>query len=244
MGAPASVRNNQMEPTRYTMIRRFADGIHQTQDWKDFYDIYRRPILAIAQKEGFDRAECEDILQETAVEMVKGGFRRYDSALGHRFSSYLFGVARLLSKSARRKRSARIRFMLKTPNEDSEWFWEEGITDSADGPVELAEITYFQTLVCRLLELFVERKIFQERTVLCAYSLILDECTPQEASVKHGYSSSLTGPVPNNVYECKRTVVEALRIALRALDDGDGLEAALGQIEAARRINREKRKAK
>jgi RNA polymerase sigma factor (sigma-70 family) len=76
------------QATSATFLARLAHGPDQAQ-WYEFLARYGELILSIARRHGLQRSDCEDVLQESLLEMTRSieGFR-YDPSRG-RFRNYL-----------------------------------------------------------------------------------------------------------------------------------------------------------
>ena len=70
-----------MIPTQISLVSRLQDAPGDS-DWERFYSLYQRPIVAFAMARSLSEAECHDVLQETMVKMLRGGFSRFDAAKG------------------------------------------------------------------------------------------------------------------------------------------------------------------
>jgi RNA polymerase sigma factor (sigma-70 family) len=57
-------------PTRASLLNRIKDPNDQ-ESWNDFYKTYRQLIYGAARKDGLSDAECQDVVQEVLLTVVK-----------------------------------------------------------------------------------------------------------------------------------------------------------------------------
>ena len=202
-----------MIPTQISLVARLRDG-GGNSDWEKFYALYEKPILAFAAARSMSEGECHDVLQETMVKMLRGGFSRFDATKG-RFSSFLFHISKccVIDALRRRMRSDRGHVSIDDP------LPAEQLADQSGTPADAAERESQLALVLVTLEFLIERKCFQEKTVKIFEAVAIEQKAPQE--VAHLFNTS-TG----NVYEAKRAVLAKLKSMLLALDEGLDLEQA------------------
>lgn len=89
----ASPAEEDFIPTRETLLCRLRNW-DDHESWKDFFDIYGRLIYATAAKAGLNKAQAEDVVQETLISVAKQmpGFK-YDRKLGS-FKGWLLQITR------------------------------------------------------------------------------------------------------------------------------------------------------
>lgn len=78
----------ESQSTSATFVARLAGGANQAQ-WYEFLARYGELILSTARRHGLQAADCDDVLQDSLIEMTRSlkGFR-YDRSRG-RFRDYL-----------------------------------------------------------------------------------------------------------------------------------------------------------
>lgn len=74
------------ESTSATFIARLARGASQAE-WYQFLARYGEPILSIARRHGLQQADCDDVLQDSMIEVTRS-MKGFDSSRG-RFRNYL-----------------------------------------------------------------------------------------------------------------------------------------------------------
>lgn len=91
------------DTTDARLLHDLSTGMDQAA-WREFHDRYAELIHGIAQRQGHQKSDCEDIVQEVFLALFRamGGFR-YDTDRG-RFRSYLKTVTlRTMSRRARKE---------------------------------------------------------------------------------------------------------------------------------------------
>src|SRR5437660_637554 len=73
----------------------------------EFFGIYRPVILAWCLRRGLDNADAEDVSQDVAVRLIRGGLRTFQP--GRRFRPWLRRVVRNAVNTALRKAAGRPR---------------------------------------------------------------------------------------------------------------------------------------
>jgi RNA polymerase sigma-70 factor (ECF subfamily) len=209
-----------MIATQHTLITRLCEEASNA-DWDKFYLLYQSPILAYAAAHSLDEAERRDVLQETMVKMLRGGFARFDPAKG-RFTGFLFHVAKGCVIDALRRRSRRESRQISLESLSSELERQlQGPNGSmSPTPSELAERQGQIMLVARTMQFLIDRRCFQPRTVAIFKAVAIDAAEPRE--VARRFKTSV-----GNVYEAKRAVLAKLRKTLQALERGMGLDEAV-----------------
>ncbi len=207
-----------MIPTQHSLIVRIQAG-GSDGDWRNFYNLYERPILAFAASHSLSEAECADVLQETMIKMLRVGFARFDPAKG-RFTGFLFHVARCCVVDALRRRGRRESRHISIDLMPGSGLTESQMTDGSDGPADRAQRAGELALIFRALDLLVEKQSFRPRTVSVFKAVTIEQRNPQE--VADEFETSV-----GNVYEAKRAVLARLRRVLQALDRGADMEEAL-----------------
>ena len=207
-----------MIPTQHSLIIRIQAGGSDV-DWRNFYNLYERPILAFAASHSLSEAECADVLQETMIKMLRVGFARFDAAKG-RFTGFLFHLARCCVVDALRRRGRRENRHISIDLLTGSAVTACQLTDRSANPSERAQRAGELALVFRALDLLVEKQSFRPRTVSLFKAVTIEQRDPQE--VAHEFKTSV-----GNVYEAKRTVLARVRRVLQALDRGADLEEAL-----------------
>jgi RNA polymerase sigma-70 factor (ECF subfamily) len=84
---------DELIPTRTTLIQRLKDWQDQSS-WQDFFDTYWKLIYGVAIKGGLNKAEAEDVVQETMLSVAKHmpDFQ-YDRKIGS-FKAWLLNMTR------------------------------------------------------------------------------------------------------------------------------------------------------
>lgn len=208
-----------MIPTQHSLVARLREGASNT-DWERFYMLYERPLLAFAASHSLDESDCRDVLQETMVKMLRGGFARFDPAKGP-FTGFLFNVAKGCVIDAIRRRSRResrqVSIDQPLPNQPPQPPVQ--IAAATATPAEMAERQGQIALIAITLDFLVEQRSFQPKTVAIFKAVTLEAAEPEE--VARRFQTSV-----GNVYEAKRAVLSKLRKMLQALDAGCDLEQA------------------
>jgi RNA polymerase sigma factor (sigma-70 family) len=207
-----------MIATQHSLVARMRSGGSE-EDWRKFYHLYERPILAFAASHSLNSVECADVLQETMVKMLRVGFFRFNPGKG-RFTGFLFNIARCCVIDAIRRRARSERRHVSLDAADHSAFGAENSRDNLPGPAEAAERQGEMELISITLNFLLERKRFQQKTIEIFKAVALEQKDAKE--VAHNFHTS-TG----NVYEVKRAVLAKLRSMLRELDKGLDLEQAL-----------------
>jgi RNA polymerase sigma-70 factor (ECF subfamily) len=100
-----------------------ADG----SAWSSFLDRFRIPVVSFSQKLGLNRADAEDVAQETLLAFLEAYRRKtYERGRG-RLSHYLFGIAHNKILLARRKIATQERQV--DSGDDGTGFWS-ALSDS------------------------------------------------------------------------------------------------------------------
>jgi len=74
--------------THATLLERLSDDLDPTA-WREFHDCYAELIHGFARRQGQQRSDCDDIVQDVLLAVFKSmGRFRYDPARG-KFRSYL-----------------------------------------------------------------------------------------------------------------------------------------------------------
>lgn len=209
-----------MIPTQHTLVARLRAGASDG-DWEKFYILYERPILAFAASHALDESDCRDVLQETMVKMLRGGFSRFDPAKGA-FTGFLFNVAKGCTVDAirrRQRRESRHR-PIENPMGEQDRQLHAQIASPSPSPADLAERNGQIMLIVATLDFLSDRKCFQAKTIAIFKAVALEGVSSQE--VARRFDTSV-----GNVYEAKRAVLAKLRKMLQAFDRGQDLEEAL-----------------
>jgi RNA polymerase sigma factor (sigma-70 family) len=205
-----------MPTTRHSLIARMRRGAHE-DDWEKFYSIYEKPLLTFASSRSLSHAECQDVLQETMVKMLRIGFSRFDPGKG-RFTGFLFHIAGCCVTDALRRR---VRWQGRHAPAESAPPHGVQLPDSAENPAEAAERQGQIMLVHTVLGFLIQKKFFHPKTVTIFKAVTFEHLDPQEVA-------SRFDTTVGNVYEAKRTVLAKVRAVLHALDQGADLEGAAG----------------
>lgn len=220
---PAHSRSsNSVIPTQHTLISRLRAGTSDA-DWEKFYAVYERPLLAFAAWHSLGESDCWDVLQETMVKMLRGGFARFEPGKGP-FSGFLFNVAKGCVIDAIRRRNRREARHLPVDCLSSSPLSRapEQRAPAGDNPAEAAERCGQMALVAVALDYLIERRIFKPRTVAIFRAVTLDGMETREVARRFNTSAG-------NVYEAKRAVLARLRRMLQGLERGLDLKEALEQ---------------
>ncbi len=209
-----------MIPTQHTLVARLREH-GSNGDWERFYLLYERPILAYAAAHSLSESECRDVLQETMVKMLRGGFSRFDPATG-RFTGFFFSVAKgcVIDALRRRARHQSRQISLETLLPNAEHKIAQAALHDGANPAELAERHGRMALLATTMEFLISRRCFQPRTVAIFKAVTLEAAKPAE--VARRFNTSV-----GNVYEAKRAVLAKLRRTLQALERGLELEEAM-----------------
>lgn len=203
-------------------MARLREGASDS-DWKRFYALYEKPILAFAAARSLNETESCDVLQEIMVKMLRGGFSRFDPAKG-RFTGFLFHVARGCVIDAIRRRalwqSRHVSIDSSEPEGHSPVL--KGLADAAQNPADAAERQGQMALALVVLQFLIDRKFFHAKTVGLFRAVTFEQEDPREAAA--AFNTTV-----GNVYEAKRVVLAKLRSMLRALDEGFDLDQALAR---------------
>jgi RNA polymerase sigma factor (sigma-70 family) len=206
--------------TQHSLVARLQDSPSDS-DWKRFYGLYEKPILAFAAARSLNEMETYDVLQEIMVKMLRGGFSRFDPAKG-KFTGFLFHVANGCVIDAIRRRalwhSRHVAIDGSEPKGHAVIL--EGLRDEAQNPADAAERKGQLELALVVLRYLKERKFFHAKTVDLFTAVTFDHKDPKDAAAAFGTTVG-------NVYEAKRAVLAKLRLMLRALDEGFDLDQAL-----------------
>ncbi|MBA3649956.1 MAG: sigma-70 family RNA polymerase sigma factor [Chthoniobacterales bacterium] len=209
-----------MLPTQHSLIARLRGG-DSDSDWNRFYALYEKPILAFAASHSLKEAECSDVLQETMVKMVRVGFARFDPAKGS-FTGFLFNLAKcsVIDAIRRRNRSECRHVSLDRAAGEKSSPLGDQLADASGTPADAAERQGQMALVLLTLDLLIERKFFQARTVGLFKAVTIEQKDPKQ--VAQDFKTSV-----GNVYEAKRAVLTKLRSTLQGLEEGLDLDRAL-----------------
>ena len=207
-----------MIATQHSLVARLKEHPCDS-DWEKFYELYEKPILAVAATKGLSDADCQDVLQETMVRMCRHGFARYDPT--RRFTPFLFGIAKDCAIDAVRRRARRgsQEVSIDTSGATSSNQPQDS-ADKAMSPADAAEIHGQLALVSVVIDFLLERQIFAPKTVQMFKALVFEQRDPNE--VARSFTTSR-----GNVDQAKSTVLKRLRPMYDALDKGLDLESAL-----------------
>lgn len=88
-----SADEDELIPTRTTLIQRLKNWQDESS-WQDFFDTYWKLIYGVATKGGLNRAEAQDVVQETMLSVAKHmpNFK-YDRKIGS-FKAWLLNMTR------------------------------------------------------------------------------------------------------------------------------------------------------
>jgi RNA polymerase sigma-70 factor (ECF subfamily) len=100
-------RINDPIQTRLSLLSRLADWNDQ-ESWRVFFDTYWKLIYSTANKAGLTDAECQDVVQETVISVLKGipNFK-YDAGKGS-FKGWLLRLTSWRITDQLRKRQRQI----------------------------------------------------------------------------------------------------------------------------------------
>jgi RNA polymerase sigma factor (sigma-70 family) len=202
-----------MVPTQHTLVARLREH-GSNADWERFYLLYEAPILAFARAYSLDESECRDVLQETMVRMLRGGFERFDPAKG-RFTGFLFNVAKgcVVDAIRRRNRHSSCEISLENLSRELENQLVRRSKLNGVTPAEAAERAGQIALIANTMELLIRRRCFQPRTVAIFRAVTFEAAAPHE--VARRYNTTV-----GNIYEAKRAVLSKLRQTLQVLERG------------------------
>lgn len=93
--------------TRASLLHRLRVG-HEEDAWREFYDLYWRPVYGYARRYGLGRQDAEDVVQDVMVAAVRAlpGFE-YQPDRG-RFRGWMATLARRKVIDRLRRRAARV----------------------------------------------------------------------------------------------------------------------------------------
>lgn len=190
-------------------------------DWQRFYSLYEKPILAFAAARSLNEADCQDVLQETMVRMLRVGFERFDPEKG-KFTGFLFNVARGCAVDAirRRTRTQSRHIAIDASSADETSQPHRQLPDKTETPAEAAERQGQMALALTVLDYLIEQRCFQPKTIGLFKAATIQQRTPDEIATAFQTSTG-------NVYQAKHAVLIKLRSTLDALDRGLDLEQAL-----------------
>ena len=81
-----------MYTTRTTLLEKIAAG--DAIGWREFFDIYRRLVFAIARKSGIPDPDADDILQKTMLSVFHEGKFLYRRETHGKFRTWFGGIVR------------------------------------------------------------------------------------------------------------------------------------------------------
>jgi RNA polymerase sigma factor (sigma-70 family) len=70
MAPGSNVRNEELLPTRHSLLARLRDWEDQAS-WREFFDTYWKFIYGVAIRSGLSDQEAEDVVQETVLSVAK-----------------------------------------------------------------------------------------------------------------------------------------------------------------------------
>ena len=188
-----------MYTTRTTLLEKIAAG--DEIGWIEFFDAYRRLVLAIAKKNGIPDSDADDILQQTMLGVFHEGKFIYRRETHGKFRTWFGGIVRHKIRDYYRE----CRRSRELPVADI----PEGI-----GPEDF-ETAFLEEYRGHLLDLAVrELKNRVSPEVFETFSLCRTGCCDKEAA-------RLLGVRSNTVTIRKRRCVEILNGILRGFNEAD-----------------------
>ena len=219
--ARSAKKQTTMIPTQHTLVARLQQSAGDA-DWSRFYELYCNAILAFAASWSLNEADCRDVLQETMVKLCRRlpTFERD----GRPFTPWLLRITRHCVIDALRRRDRwrkRHDSLDEAPLEGSTPL-QDRLRHPGPDPMEAATHQAQLALVEQILDFFVQRKCFQQRTVDLFKAVTFEQRDPQEVAATFGTSRG-------NVDQAKSAVLARTRRVLAGLDEGLDLEESLAR---------------
>lgn len=200
------------QKTSHTLLNKMMDP--DDNDWDRFYSVYSNGILAYARSCGCNKAQAEDILQETMVLLInKLRSFEYDPTKGT-FRGYLRRIVqrKIFRHFERLKRRGENRLSTE---------WEQSMVD----PDSLADPDSDKVHWRKLLVVTALQQIENEyqQNNWSRYEIfedyVLRKVPAAEVAEKHGVT-------PNNVYQIRKRILNRLRAIIEHLEQSgiDSLE--------------------
>ena len=167
-------------PTRSSLLRRLKDWNDQ-ESWTDFFETYRRLIYRRARQANLSEQDAEEVVQETALAVLKKMHSfKYDPAIAS-FKTWLFQIVRCRIADQFRRRARGGNVVEPWPNEDPNVSSLEEIADPASLQPDAAwEAEWEQNLVAAAVERL-RNKVKPEHFQVYEY-LVLQGHSPAETA--------------------------------------------------------------
>jgi len=202
-------RNDELIPTRATLIKRLKDWEDQAS-WQEFFDIYWKLIYGVARKAGLTDDEAQEVVQETLVSVSKHMPKfDYDPNIGS-FKGWLLTMTRWRIIGQFRKRNPAQQ--QPPPEEEGRTRMIDKVPDPAgDGLDEMWEREW-QTNLLEAATANVRKSMDPQKYQI--FDLYVNKgCSPEQVASQFGVSANL-------VYVTKHRVTEAIKSEVR---DGLGI---------------------
>ncbi len=200
-------RNDELIPTRATLIKRLKDWEDQAS-WQEFFDIYWKLIYGVARKAGLTDDEAQEVVQETLVSVSKHMPKfDYDPNIGS-FKGWLLTMTRWRIIGQFRKRNPAQQ--QPPPEEEGRTRMIDKVPDPAgDGLDEMWEREW-QTNLLEAATANVRKSMDPQKYQI--FDLYVNKgCSPEQVASQFGVSANL-------VYVTKHRVTEAIKSEVARLE--------------------------
>lgn len=200
-------RNDELIPTRATLIKRLKDWEDQAS-WQEFFDIYWKLIYGVARKAGLTDDEAQEVVQETLVSVSKHMPKfDYDPNIGS-FKGWLLTMTRWRIIGQFRKRNPAQQ--QPPPEEEGRTRMIDKVPDPAgDGLDEMWEREW-QTNLLEAATTNVRKSMDPQKYQI--FDLYVNKgCSPEQVASQFGVSANL-------VYVTKHRVTEAIKSEVARLE--------------------------
>ncbi len=196
-------------PTRASLLKRVKNWEDQAS-WQEFYQTYRRLIQGLAEKSGLTKAEAEDVVQETMVEVAhKMPTFEYNPERGS-FKTWLFQLARWRILDQLRKRARQKIAHFPHEHDTSSTRTVEKIPDPASLELEkLYEHEWQQNLLQTAVEL-IRKRVDPEKFQI--FDLLVNKQWSQDQ-----VSNAFNIPAPK-IYLVKHRISKMIEAQVRRLE--------------------------
>lgn len=194
------------DTTRKTLLSKIKAG--NEIGWREFYDIYKKLIVGMTHKHGWDREDTPDLIQQVMLVVFDNGKFSYDPEKGTKFRAWLGTITRNKMNDIFRKRCRLMdKNTIRVSQKDKNAPDMEFPVDEFERKWNIAYAEYVSAQIMEQLKLEVEPATYQ------AFEMLTIHETSAPEVVK------ATGMSVDKIYLLKTRCIRRLKRIKKELDE-------------------------